>query len=368
MMPLWAATTALFLRSYETRSAGCAALAGLAAAAAMLGKYWSVVLLLGLGLAALADRAPRRLFPLAGALGDDRGRRRRRSSPHVAWLYANDFTPFAYAMEIASRARCSRACGRASPMWRARPATSRCRWCSLRSRRGRSVPRSRDIVWPQGAGAPAGRARLRAAARAADRLRGRGARAGHLTVVDRQHDAAAGGAAVVAADRRAGASRRGASSALALGAAADRARGVAADRRRDPSAGRAQLCDRTTGGLAQAVEKSLARRRPTGRCASSAATTTCSTACCSICHDRVAPLEIVDPQVTPWIDEARVARDGIALVLPGRGTSLCMEALECACGTRCRRAAASKSRSRAATCGTDDKPDRFVIVTLRPRE
>src|SRR3954462_10796214 len=58
MMPLWAATTALFLRSYETRRPAVAALAGLAAAAAMLGKYWSIVLLLGLGLAALAD--PRR--------------------------------------------------------------------------------------------------------------------------------------------------------------------------------------------------------------------------------------------------------------------------------------------------------------------
>src|ERR1700681_2802490 len=90
MMPLWAATTALFLRSYETRSAGWAALAGLAAAAAMLGKYWSVVWLLGLGLAALAD--PRRAAYLrspapwvtiaAGLVG---------LAPHVAWLYSHDF-------------------------------------------------------------------------------------------------------------------------------------------------------------------------------------------------------------------------------------------------------------------------------------
>src|SRR5215469_1640548 len=55
MLPLWAATTALFLRAYETRSRLLAALAGLAAAAAMLGKYWSVVLLLGLALAAVID-------------------------------------------------------------------------------------------------------------------------------------------------------------------------------------------------------------------------------------------------------------------------------------------------------------------------
>src|SRR5262249_29278190 len=58
MLPLWAATTAFFLLSFETRSVAFAALAGLAAAAAMLGKYWSIVLLAGLGIAALAD--PRR--------------------------------------------------------------------------------------------------------------------------------------------------------------------------------------------------------------------------------------------------------------------------------------------------------------------
>jgi 4-amino-4-deoxy-L-arabinose transferase-like glycosyltransferase len=55
MVPLWAAATALFLRSYQTRDPVAAVFAGLAAAAAMLGKYWSVVLLLGLGLAALID-------------------------------------------------------------------------------------------------------------------------------------------------------------------------------------------------------------------------------------------------------------------------------------------------------------------------
>src|SRR5262249_3376551 len=98
MMPLWAATTALFLRSYETRGVGWAALAGLAAAAAMLGKYWSVVLLLGLGIAALVGsrraayfRSPAPWVTIAvGLVG---------LAPHMAWLYANDFTPFAYAME-----------------------------------------------------------------------------------------------------------------------------------------------------------------------------------------------------------------------------------------------------------------------------
>jgi 4-amino-4-deoxy-L-arabinose transferase-like glycosyltransferase len=98
MMPLWAATTALFLRSYETRSLGWAALAGLAAAAAVLGKYWSIVLLMGLGIAVLAD--PRRgayfrswapwVTIATGAAG---------LLPHLGWLYANNFRPFTYAME-----------------------------------------------------------------------------------------------------------------------------------------------------------------------------------------------------------------------------------------------------------------------------
>src|ERR1700731_4666924 len=98
MTPLWALTTWWFLRSYETPSPTYAGLAGLAAAAAMLGKYWSIFLLLGLGIAALAD--PRRgaylrspapwLTVAAGVAG---------LAPHLAWLYANDFKPFDYMME-----------------------------------------------------------------------------------------------------------------------------------------------------------------------------------------------------------------------------------------------------------------------------
>ncbi len=56
LMPAWAATTFWFLRSYRTRSALYAALAGVGAAACMLGKYWSVFLLAGLAVAALIDR------------------------------------------------------------------------------------------------------------------------------------------------------------------------------------------------------------------------------------------------------------------------------------------------------------------------
>jgi 4-amino-4-deoxy-L-arabinose transferase-like glycosyltransferase len=98
MTPLWALATWWFLRSYQTRSPVYAVLAGFAAAAAMLGKYWSIILLLGLGIAALADRrrglylrsAAPWLTIAAGLVG---------LAPHLVWLYVNDFKPFDYAME-----------------------------------------------------------------------------------------------------------------------------------------------------------------------------------------------------------------------------------------------------------------------------
>jgi len=98
LIPLWAATTWWFLRSFETRSVTWAALAGLGAAAAMLGKYWSVFLLAGLGVAALVDvrrtayfRSPAPWLTIfVGALA---------FAPHVAWLFAQDFAPFTYAVE-----------------------------------------------------------------------------------------------------------------------------------------------------------------------------------------------------------------------------------------------------------------------------
>ena len=97
LLPLWAGATYFFLRSYETRTAAWAALAGLGAAGAMLAKYWSIYLLIGLGVAALVDQRRwlylRSIAPwvtaTVGAL---------LIAPHVAWLVANDFSPMAYAI------------------------------------------------------------------------------------------------------------------------------------------------------------------------------------------------------------------------------------------------------------------------------
>jgi 4-amino-4-deoxy-L-arabinose transferase-like glycosyltransferase len=98
LIPLWGVTTWCFLRSFETRRINWAALAGLAAAAAMLGKYWSVFLLAGLGIAALSDRRRTAYFRspapcvtiTVGALA---------FAPHVAWLVGKNFAPFTYAVE-----------------------------------------------------------------------------------------------------------------------------------------------------------------------------------------------------------------------------------------------------------------------------
>jgi len=97
LVPLWAVATWCFLRSFETRSVVWAAFAGLAAAAAMLGKYWSVFLLAGFVIGALIDSRRAAYFRSAapyvtvavGALA---------LAPHVIWIVKNDFAPFTYAV------------------------------------------------------------------------------------------------------------------------------------------------------------------------------------------------------------------------------------------------------------------------------
>lgn len=96
LMPLWAATIYCFLRAFERPRWIWGALAGIGAGASMLGKYWSIVLVAGLGLAALLD--PRRgeffrspapwLMIAAGGVV---------LAPHLAWLVRHDFPSFAYA-------------------------------------------------------------------------------------------------------------------------------------------------------------------------------------------------------------------------------------------------------------------------------
>jgi 4-amino-4-deoxy-L-arabinose transferase-like glycosyltransferase len=101
LMPLWAAAIFFFLRSYRTRSAAYAALAGAAAGACMLGKYWSVFLLGGLLIAALSDSRRAAYFRspapwIAAAIGVVV------MSPNLVWLAQNSFKPLLYAANIYS--------------------------------------------------------------------------------------------------------------------------------------------------------------------------------------------------------------------------------------------------------------------------
>jgi 4-amino-4-deoxy-L-arabinose transferase-like glycosyltransferase len=115
MMPWWGLTTWLFLQSFEAAPSpagksiypfspaaagrvGAAALAGVAAAGAMLTKYWSVVLLAALVIGAASDPRRKSYFGTAapfvtvaaGVIA---------LSPHLLWLYAHDFGTFGYALE-----------------------------------------------------------------------------------------------------------------------------------------------------------------------------------------------------------------------------------------------------------------------------
>ena len=98
MMPWWALTTWFFLRSFENRGLGFAALAGLAAAGAMLVKYWSVVLLAALAIGAISDSRRRLYFssaaPYVTAVAGVAA-----LSPHLVWLYSHHFASFGYALE-----------------------------------------------------------------------------------------------------------------------------------------------------------------------------------------------------------------------------------------------------------------------------
>lgn len=101
LLPFWALTTLFFLRSLNTGAPHWAALAGLAAAGAFLGKYYSVFLFAGLGLAALRHPERGRYFRSAapwitigvGLLA---------IAPHLAWLAGHDYTPLTYAADTHS--------------------------------------------------------------------------------------------------------------------------------------------------------------------------------------------------------------------------------------------------------------------------
>lgn len=97
LISLWAATTFFAFRSLETRSPAMAALAGLAAAAAIMGKYWSIFLLLGLGAAMLLSPA-RRVYFRSAAPWITVGVGTLAMAPHIYWLASHGFPTVIYAL------------------------------------------------------------------------------------------------------------------------------------------------------------------------------------------------------------------------------------------------------------------------------
>jgi 4-amino-4-deoxy-L-arabinose transferase-like glycosyltransferase len=361
MIPLWAATTALFLRSYETRNPVWAVFAGLAAAAAMLGKYWSIVLLIGLGLAAIAD--PRRgayfrssapwATIAAGLLG---------LSPHVGWLFDNDFTPFTYAMEThpgtlvdSLRSGLAYLAGAAGyvavPVGLAvlatRPtlaATRDTAWPSAPERQLVVLAFALPLVLPLVLALAAREQVISLWSIGSMTLLPVVLLSSPLVTLPK-----------VAVRRIVGFALAFPLIALALSPVI----ALVIHRQGVPN------YSSHYRGVARAVERAWGETtdRPLRFLGSY---NNLLYGVLFYLPARVSPLEIVEPRVTPWIDEAEVARAGIALVCPVE-ENLCLKAMEARAGGNPvgRRTEVTITRR---YFGTEDKPDRFVIVTIRPRE
>jgi 4-amino-4-deoxy-L-arabinose transferase-like glycosyltransferase len=99
LLAIWPLATYCFLRAFESRAVGWAAAAGVFAALAMLGKYYSVFLIASFVLAAVAHSQRRAYFRswapwvsvLSGLLV---------LGPHLHWLATTGAPPFAYAIEV----------------------------------------------------------------------------------------------------------------------------------------------------------------------------------------------------------------------------------------------------------------------------
>jgi hypothetical protein len=361
MIPLWAATTWLFLRSFETRSLLFAALAGLAAAAATLGKYWSIVLLVSLGLAALTDPRCRAYFrspaPYVTVLVGGAA-----MVPHLAWLYANHFSAFGYALA-------SHPASLMSAIWSgfdyiigafaylvvptllvvalARP----------------SAATIADTLWPRD---PERRTILLmfvlpfllpavAAIITREDVVSLWAM-GSLTLFP----------VVLMSSPSLAISRAAATIVLAIAiafpvVATAAAPGIAIIIHRNGLSNFADhyslVADAVAKAWHQATDQPLRLVGSYDNLVDGVV---------FYLPDRPSTFEVVKPERTPWVDEARIARDGIALVCP-MSITLCVDAVN-------KRAAASPDAKRSEVeisrsfFGIAGAPERYLIVTIPPRE
>jgi 4-amino-4-deoxy-L-arabinose transferase-like glycosyltransferase len=95
--PFWAMTTWCFIQSFATRRSGWSLLAGVGAGLSMLGKYWSIFLLGGLACAALTDprrrayfRSPAPWLTIASGIVV--------LAPHLIWISTHGFPTLHFAV------------------------------------------------------------------------------------------------------------------------------------------------------------------------------------------------------------------------------------------------------------------------------
>jgi 4-amino-4-deoxy-L-arabinose transferase-like glycosyltransferase len=356
LVPLWALATWCFLRSFETRSAIWAAGAGLAAAAAMLGKYWSVFLLAGLAVAALADPRRGAYFRSAapyvtiavGALA---------LAPHLAWIVTNDFAPFAYAVAAHPATQLSALKSGFDYLLGAAAYVAAPAALALAAARP-GLPAVADTVWPS---EPARRLVLIAFA-APIVLPALAAAVAKVEIVPIW---AIGGATLLSvillSSPRVAVPRAHAVQLLALGLAFPAVMTLAA-----PVIAivihRQGLSNYATHYrlLAAAVDRSWreATSKPMRFVGSY---TNVVNGIVFYLRDRPSTLVINEPRVTPWADAASVARDGIALVCP-EPEAACMEALNARARGLTRHAVTLSRRH----FGVADPAVRYVIVVVPP--
>lgn len=99
LLPAWPIATYSFLRAFETRAPAWSALAGVTAALAMLGKYYSVYLLAGFVVAALVHPRRREYFS-STAPWVSIGCGLVVLAPHFYWLATAGATPVRYAIAV----------------------------------------------------------------------------------------------------------------------------------------------------------------------------------------------------------------------------------------------------------------------------
>jgi hypothetical protein len=101
LLAVWPLATYCFLRSFETRTLLWSAAAGVLCAVAMLGKYYSIFLIAGFAIAAIAHPQRRSYLTLESPMGLDHCGLIA-LAPHLHWLATTGAMPFQYAVDAHS--------------------------------------------------------------------------------------------------------------------------------------------------------------------------------------------------------------------------------------------------------------------------